>query len=331
MRRTRAATPTWTPTPSRRTSSACTEAGITAGFHVIGDAAVTAVVDALDRVAERFGAPAIARCGHRLEHLEMVTAEQAARLGALGVVASMQPNFDALWGGAHGMYAQRLGADRARRLNPFALLASQGVPLAFGSDSPVTSMNPWATVRAATSHQTQGSAISARAAFAAATRGSWRAGGVRDGVAGTLVPGAPASYAVWDVPGGGASRSRRRRTPCSAGPPIRGPGCPPCPDSAPTIRCRRAARRCTGASSSMADRRRRRDWSRPADVTDILPAVQDMDVEDPEDVDAAAVEDRRRPRSRPEDADSRSRPTATRPRPRRPSRPPPGRRASRPG
>jgi predicted amidohydrolase YtcJ len=182
--------------------SACTEAGITAGFHVIGDAAATAVVVALDRVAERFGAPAIARCGHRLEHLEMVTAEQAARLGALGVVASMQPNFDAAWGGPHGMYAQRLGADRARLLNPFALLASQGVPLAFGSDSPVTSVNPWATVRAATSHQTHGSAISARAAFAAATRGSWRAGGARDGVAGTLAPGAPASYAVWDVPAG---------------------------------------------------------------------------------------------------------------------------------
>jgi predicted amidohydrolase YtcJ len=182
--------------------SACTESGIAAGFHVIGDAAVTAVVDALDRVADRFGAPAVARCGHRLEHLEMVTAAQAGRLGALGVVASMQPNFDAAWGGAHGMYAQRLGADRARPLNPFALLASQGVPLAFGSDSPVTSMNPWATVRAAIRHQTQGSAISARAAFAAATRGSWRAGGVRDGVTGTLAPGAPASYAVWDVPGG---------------------------------------------------------------------------------------------------------------------------------
>ncbi len=181
---------------------ACTEAGITAGFHVIGDAAAAAVVEALDRIAERFGAPAIARCGHRLEHLEMVTAEQAARLGALGVVASMQPNFDAAWGGEDGMYAQRLGADRARLLNPFALLASQGVPLAFGSDSPVTSMNPWATVRAAIRHQTAGSAISARAAFAAATRGSWRAAGVRDGVTGTLAPGAPASYAVWDLPGG---------------------------------------------------------------------------------------------------------------------------------
>jgi predicted amidohydrolase YtcJ len=142
---------------------------------------------------------AVARCGHRLEHLEMVTADQAAKLGAWGVIASMQPNFDALWGGRDGMYAYRLGADRAEAINPFALLASQGVALAFGSDAPVTGLDPWATVRAAANHHTSGSAVSARAAFAAATRGGWRAGGVRDGVMGTLVPGAPASYAVWDI------------------------------------------------------------------------------------------------------------------------------------
>lgn len=178
---------------------ACTEAGIPAGFHVIGDAAVGAVVGALERVVDALGQQAVARCGHRLEHLEMVTEEQAARLGRWGVIASVQPNFDALWGGDNKMYAQRLGRDRAGRLNPFALLASQGVPLAFGSDSPVTSMNPWETVRAAAWHSSPGSAISMRAAFSAATRGAWRAAGVRDGVTGTLVPGAPASYAVWDA------------------------------------------------------------------------------------------------------------------------------------
>ncbi len=182
--------------------AACTSAGVTAGFHVIGDAAVATVVDAIERVVAAVGAPAVARCGHRLEHLEMVDAEQAAKLGAWGVIASVQPNFDALWGGAGGMYAQRLGADRAGRLNPFALLASQGVPLAFGSDTPVTSIDPWSAVRAAVRHRTPGSAISPRAAFSAATRGAWRAGGVRDGLTGTLVPGAPASYAVWDIAGG---------------------------------------------------------------------------------------------------------------------------------
>ncbi|OMC29429.1 amidohydrolase [Mycobacterium sp. GA-1841] len=178
---------------------ACTEAGLPAGFHVIGDAAVATVIAGLATVVSRLGAPAVARCGHRLEHLEMVDAAQAAQLGAWGVVASVQPNFDALWGGDHGMYAQRLGVDRVHRLNPFALLASEGVPLAFGSDSPVTGMNPWQSVRAAISHRSAGSAISARAAFAAATRGGWRACGVRDGVSGTLIPGAPASYAVWDA------------------------------------------------------------------------------------------------------------------------------------
>ena len=178
---------------------ACTEAGVTAGFHVIGDAAVAAVVDAFEYTVQRFGAPAVARCGHRLEHLEMVTAAQADKLGAWGVTASMQPVFDALWGGESGMYARRLGRDRAARLNPFALLASAGVRLAFGSDAPVTAMSPWEWVRAASHHRTPGSAISARAAFAAATRGGWRAGGANDGVTGTLVPGAIASYALWET------------------------------------------------------------------------------------------------------------------------------------
>lgn len=178
---------------------ACTEAAVTAGFHVIGDAAVSAAVGAFERVVDDLGVAAVARCGHRLEHLEMVTAEQAAKLGAWGVIASVQPNFDLLWGGDDGMYARRLGAERARRLNPLALLASQGVPLALGSDAPVTAFDPWGSVRAAVRHHTAGSAVSARAAFGAATRGGWRACGVGDAAIGTLVPGAPASYAVWDA------------------------------------------------------------------------------------------------------------------------------------
>ncbi|OBJ03901.1 amidohydrolase [Mycobacterium sp. 1465703.0] len=178
---------------------ACTQANVTAGFHVIGDAAVTTVVAALERVVADLGPVAVAHCGHRLEHVEMVSADQATKLGQWGVIASVQPNFDALWGGADGMYARRLGARRGSRLNPFALLASQGVPLALGSDAPVTGFDPWVSVRAAVNHRTPGSAVSARAAFAAATRGGWRAAGVHDGKTGTLTPGAPASYVIWDA------------------------------------------------------------------------------------------------------------------------------------
>ncbi|GAA2688973.1 MULTISPECIES: amidohydrolase [Actinosynnema] len=178
---------------------ACTREGLQGGFHVIGDAAVAAVVEGFERAAAEVGVPALAARRHRLEHLEMVTAEQAAKLASWGVVASVQPVFDAEWGGAEGMYAGRLGVERAAGLNPFATLASAGVILAFGSDAPVTPVGPWAAVRAAVHHRTPGSGISPRAAFNAHTRGGWRAAGVDDGITGTLQPGAPATYAVWEA------------------------------------------------------------------------------------------------------------------------------------
>jgi predicted amidohydrolase YtcJ len=84
-------------------------------------------------------------------------------------------------------------------MNPFAALAAAGVALALGSDAPVTPLDPWGTLRAAVHHRTPGSGLSARAAFAAHTRGGWRVAGV-DGC-GELVPGAPATFAVWAVEG----------------------------------------------------------------------------------------------------------------------------------
>ncbi|MFG2930294.1 amidohydrolase [Streptomyces achromogenes] len=174
---------------------ACTEAGLQAGFHAIGDAAVTAVVEGVRAAAEKVGLARIRAARHRVEHAEMLTPETVADFAELGLIASVQPAFDALWGGEDGMYARRLGVARARTLNPFAALLRAGVPLAFGSDSPVTPLDPWGTVRAAAFHRTPEHRISVRAAFTAHTRGGWRAVGRDD--AGVLVPGAPADYAVW--------------------------------------------------------------------------------------------------------------------------------------
>ncbi|MES5822141.1 amidohydrolase [Streptomyces sp. RG80] len=174
---------------------ACTEAGLQAGFHAIGDAAVTAVVEGVRAAAEKVGLARVRAARHRVEHAEMLTPETIAAFADLGLTASVQPAFDALWGGEDGMYAQRLGAERARVLNPFAALLKAGVPLAFGSDSPVTPLDPWGTVRAAAFHRTPEHRVSVRAAFTAHTRGGWRAIGRDD--AGVLVPGAPADYAVW--------------------------------------------------------------------------------------------------------------------------------------
>ncbi|WP_338675393.1 amidohydrolase [Streptomyces sp. SCSIO 30461] len=174
---------------------ACTEAGIQAGFHAIGDRAVGNVLEGVRAAADALGLARVRAARHRVEHAEMLDPETIAAFAELGLTASVQPAFDAAWGGDTGMYAQRLGVERARALNPYAALLRAGVPLAFGSDSPVTPLDPWGTVRAAAFHRTPEHRISVRAAFTAHTRGGWRAIGRDD--AGILVPGAPADYAIW--------------------------------------------------------------------------------------------------------------------------------------
>ncbi|MGW0038545.1 amidohydrolase [Gordonia sp. NPDC003376] len=221
---------------------ACTVAGIQAGFHVIGDAAVKTAVAAFDAVAEQLGTPAVARCAHRLEHAEMVDAADAAVLARCGVIAGQQPLFDAEWGGADKLYARRLGVERAATLNDFAMLAKTGVALSFSSDSPVTPMSPWATVRAAVHHHRPESALSARGAFSACTRGGWRAGGVHDGLTGTLEPGAPAHYAVWEVDDLVVAGSHARVQRWSTDPRSRVPALPDVSPGARLPRCVRTVR-----------------------------------------------------------------------------------------
>ncbi|WP_236685034.1 amidohydrolase family protein [Mycobacterium lepromatosis] len=102
-------------------------------------------------------------------------------------------------GGGNGTHAFHLGVKRCSELNPLALLASHGMLLTLGFDTPVIRLGPWVSVQAAVNHYTPGRAVSARAAFAGATRGGWWAGGAPDGKIGTLVPHKPVSYAVWDV------------------------------------------------------------------------------------------------------------------------------------
>ncbi|MEV6011364.1 amidohydrolase [Streptomyces sp. NPDC051976] len=173
----------------------CTEHGVQAGFHAIGDAAISTVVEGARAAAAATGVERVRALRHRVEHAELMTAATIAAFAEFGLVASVQPAFDAAWGGSEGMYARRLGAERAASLNPYAAMTRAGVPLVLGSDSPVTPLDPWGAVRAAAFHRTPEHRISARAAFNAHTRGGWRAVGRDD--AGVLVPGAPAHYAVW--------------------------------------------------------------------------------------------------------------------------------------
>ncbi len=246
---------------------ACTKAEVTAGFHVIGDAAVSAAVAAFERVVADLGVVAVARCGHRLEHVEMVTADQAAKLGAWGVIASVQPNFDELWGGGDGMYARRLGAQRGSELNPLALLASQGVPLALGSDAPVTGFDPWASVRAAVNHRTP--AAGYRRGRRLLPRPAAAGGPVVFETAGSA-PWCPARPRPTRYGTPGTLTSTHRATQSSAGLPTRAPGYPHCRGWARPTPCRVAAKPCIEVRSSMA-----REWfgrkARPAEVAEAGP------------------------------------------------------------
>lgn len=179
---------------------ACAVAGVQPGFHAIGDDGVGAVAAGLRRATARLGEHGtvkMAGCVPRIEHAEMADAQAIAAFAATGTVACVQPLFDEAWGGPDGMYARRLGRDRALPMNPFAALAVAGVGLALSSDAPVTPAAPWRAVQAAVHHRTPGAGLSPRSAFTAHTRGGHRAAGRMDRGVGTIAVGAPAHLAFY--------------------------------------------------------------------------------------------------------------------------------------
>lgn len=196
--------------------TACVHAGLQAGFHAIGDAALRAVVDGMALAHRELaatlgpdGALAVLRDGRvRVEHAELLDTDLVTAFVRYGLIAGVQPAFDAAWGGDAGMYATRLGPERARAMNPFAALAVAGVPLLFGSDAPVTPIDPWGAVYAAAHHRTPEHRLPVGVGFTAATRAGWRglgtaaARGIAGGETGLLAVGDPATYAVWRLPDG---------------------------------------------------------------------------------------------------------------------------------
>jgi predicted amidohydrolase YtcJ len=134
-------------------------AGWAAATHAIGDAAVSAVLDACE------GAPVPPGSTHRIEHAMLLDDGLVTRLAAAGVTAVVQPEFLA-WAGA--TYRARLGEERAGRLLPFSRLLAAGIPTAFSSDRPVVPGPPLAGVRAALRHDPALSAAEALHAWTAA-------------------------------------------------------------------------------------------------------------------------------------------------------------------
>jgi predicted amidohydrolase YtcJ len=166
-------------------------------LHCIGDAAVRQAAEALSAAARVVGKGALRRTRPRLEHCCLVPPEVLEVLAQVGAVASVQPVFDRQWGGEGGLYAQRLGADRAARAIPLRSLLSAGVTLALGSDSTVTPMDGWGMVGAAVGHSRPAEALTEQEALHAATLGGRHA--ARQDDVGVLRVGCRADLAAFDA------------------------------------------------------------------------------------------------------------------------------------
>lgn len=163
-------------------------AGLTPVTHAIGDAANRAVIDALEATASVWRA---ARLRPRIEHVQHLHPDDVARIARLGVIASMQPihlTFDAP--SIRALFAEHIG--RAYRMRE---LLDAGVPLAFGSDTPVASPDVLVGLRAAVTRMAHDGellgidqAIGVREALRAYTAGAAYAIG-REGHSGELKAG----------------------------------------------------------------------------------------------------------------------------------------------
>jgi predicted amidohydrolase YtcJ len=175
-------------------------AGLQVGLHVIGDAAIEQAVRVWERVYRALdsrGRRHFRARRHRLEHFEMASTDHVERAAALGLAVSVQPAFDSTWGGDGGMYEQRLGTERARRMNPFRTLIERGMEVGGGSDTPVTPLDPMLGVWALENHHHAGQRLSREQALRIFTIGSARLG--HQLKKGRLEPGAAADFAAYEA------------------------------------------------------------------------------------------------------------------------------------
>jgi predicted amidohydrolase YtcJ len=138
-------------TPEQVTAflTTCVENSMQSAMHAIGDRAIEVVTTTHRALQEKFP---VSPLPHRIEHFILPTDRSIKLAKQAGLALGVQPVFEHRWGGQQGMYAQRLGARRAARANPWKTLVGLGIPLIGGSDSPVTPIEPWAGIHAFCNH-----------------------------------------------------------------------------------------------------------------------------------------------------------------------------------
>lgn len=121
----------------------CVEAdrrGLQVATHAVGDGAVRATIDGYE-VARKANGSRDSR--HRIEHIDTITPDDLARLGPLGIIASMQPVHPP---GSAGLPLEPtttiMGKARWATAFPWRMIRDRDVPLAFGTDWPVSPLSP---------------------------------------------------------------------------------------------------------------------------------------------------------------------------------------------
>jgi predicted amidohydrolase YtcJ len=168
--------------------------GVSAGVHAIGDAAIEQCIAAWERV---LAGRRSERNRHFIEHFEVATPGQIARCARLGIYLSMQPQFDALWGGDGGMYERRLGAERMRTMNALRSALTAGATVCGGDDSPVCALSPLAGMAAACGHHNAGERLTPLEALTMYTYDAARLGHAETHT-GALAAGYDADFVVLD-------------------------------------------------------------------------------------------------------------------------------------
>ena len=185
-------------------------AGFQMGFHAIGDRGVSMALQAF-AAAERYveeknpNAPQLRQPGKfrfRVEHAQVVAAEDFARFRQLNVIASMQPNHlltDMNWA------IERIGSERAKHSYAWDEFLRNHVVLAFGTDYPVEPITPFRGLYAAVTRKNESGTkeyvpeqkISVDQAIAAYTTGAAYAE-FAESEKGRLAPGFLADFIVLD-------------------------------------------------------------------------------------------------------------------------------------
>lgn len=143
--------PFWEPGNYNAAIAELDKRGLQLFTHAIGDYGIRMALNAYENAAQQNH---LKDRRSRIEHIETVAATDIPRFGKLAVIASMQPLHSYPDADTLDVWARNVGPDRASRAWAWKSIADGGGRLAFGSDWPVVTLNPWEGIQTAVTRQT---------------------------------------------------------------------------------------------------------------------------------------------------------------------------------